>query len=815
MIETQLNLEQEMFSLCSEKYLFNFNNEKEKNFSSTKSGTILIKNLINDYAGEIQKSFDETLSGKAGRHAIAVECLKEIGDTRKIAYLTIRAVFNILYQQPKVHKVVNAIAETLDDEITMTKFKTKNRPYYEKVLTDLNKRNANIHWKKTVMVYKFQEKEKLFLSHWNRSQKQHVGLFLLEHLIPFNIVEIRYLYECGKTIRYVIPSKELLDMVENLNNKIKFLSITFEPMVCKPKEWTGIYDGGYLTPFKRCKFIKHNDTKYLERAESFGLATCYQAVNLLQATAWKINKQILSIAEEMWESNISSGGIPSREDLEIPAFPYPDKSKSDLTKKQKEEIKIWKQNATQLYRKNIQLRSLRLSTVQTINTAKKFSEYDKIYFPYQIDFRGRVYPIPILLNPQSFDLAKGLLTFAEGKPLDENGLKWMKIHIANCWGLSKLSYAERLEWVDHHTPEIISYSKNPMQNTDWMSADKPFQFLASCMELSGYLNSPDNFISTLPVYVDGACNGLQHYSALLSDEKAGKSVNLIDSDKPNDIYQVVADNLIEKLHKAEDKNLSQKWLTLGINRKLTKRPVMTLAYGATKFSCRDYIKDYLLDNYDINYLHEYFGKCGSSPSNTVQVVSGKLADILWEAIRECLPSAVETMDYLRNVTRIEAKKQKPIEWVTPLGLLVNQTYLATKQYRINTEVAGSLKVYKYRGEIKKYDTIKQVNGICPNFIHSLDASCLMLWLLRSSEAEIKNFTAVHDSYGVLAQDMELSQQILRNAFVEIYSSYNILEKFVDDITTDLTEEEKEKLPNPPQTYNLDINNVLTSKYFFS
>lgn len=815
MIETQLKLEQEMLTLCCERYINRFNENREKSFSTSQAATLIIKKVVLDFAEEIKKNFDETLSGQAGRYSTAVKCLLEINNPEKIAFIALKSVLNILYQKPTIHKVVNAIGDALDNEICLIKFKEKNKSYYNQVLDDLNKRNASLHWKNTVLNHKFIEKENFYSSHWTHVQKQYVGFFLFELLLPFGIVETKYIYEYGKTIKYVVPTEHFLKIIENLNDNLKILSPSFEPMVCTPAEWTGIYEGGYLIPHRKCRFIKHNDNAYLMRADKFGLENCYSAVTYIQNTDWCINKNVLSVVRELWKNNKSIGGLPNQEDVLIPSFPYPDKAKTDLTQEQKSVIKLWKQQATQQYRKNIQLRSLRMSTVQIIKIANKFEEYEKMYFPHQLDFRGRIYPIPILLQPQGCDLSKGLLTFSGGKPLDANGLKWLKIHIANCWGLSKENYESRLKWVDENTDLILNTASFPLTFLEWSKADKPFQFLAGCFELSGYLNDPDNYISTLPVSTDGACNALQHYSALLKDEKAGKSVNLIDSDKPNDIYQVVADDLIEKLHLQEDKQLSQQWLELGINRKLTKRPVMTLTYGATKYSCRDYIKDFLLDNFDINFLHNHFGKIGISPSNTIQKVSSWLADILWNCIKECLPSAVNAMEYLRKVARICAKKQKPIEWVTPMGMLVNQSYFATKQQRINTEIMGSLKVYKYRTEVNKYDTIRQVNGICPNFVHSLDASCLMLWVQRCIENGIYRFSPVHDSYGVLASDAELSQEILRNCFVEIYKTYDILEKFIDDITTDLAESEKEELPPPPPSFNLDLDEVIGSRYFFS
>jgi len=43
-----------------------------------------------------------------------------------------------------------------------------------------------------------------------------------------------------------------------------------------------------------------------------------------------------------------------------------------------------------------------------------FKNVDQIYFPHNMDFRGRVYPIPPHLNHMGADVNRGLLEFAEG-----------------------------------------------------------------------------------------------------------------------------------------------------------------------------------------------------------------------------------------------------------------------------------------------------------------------------------------------------------------------------------------------------------------
>ena len=51
----------------------------------------------------------------------------------------------------------------------------------------------------------------------------------------------------------------------------------------------------------------------------------------------------------------------------------------------------------------------------------------------------------------------------------------------------------------------------------------------------------------MPIALDGTCNGLQHYAAMLRDEVGGKAVNLVPSDKPSDVYGDVAKIVRDKL----------------------------------------------------------------------------------------------------------------------------------------------------------------------------------------------------------------------------------------------------------------------------
>ena len=60
-----------------------------------------------------------------------------------------------------------------------------------------------------------------------------------------------------------------------------------------------------------------------------------------------------------------------------------------------------------------------------------------MYFPHNIDFRGRVYPIAPHFHHMGGDLSRSLLKFAKGRPLGPKGLDWLKIHCINLTELKK------------------------------------------------------------------------------------------------------------------------------------------------------------------------------------------------------------------------------------------------------------------------------------------------------------------------------------------------------------------------------------------
>lgn len=457
-------------------------------------------------------------------------------------------------------------------------------------------------------------------------------------------------------------------------------------------------------------------------------------------------------------------------------------------------------------------KSKKFSVIYKIITADKFKDEEEIYFPCQLDWRGRIYPIPQFINFQSDDLGRALLLFAKGKKLSETGLKWLKIYTANCYGLDKKSFEERIAWVNNNLNLIKNIAEDPLiYKYDWVDADKPFLFLSCCMELKNVLENKD-YESCLPVQVDGSNNGLQHLSALLLDSVGAKATNLIDSFAPADIYQEVADKLkialqndIDYISSDEEayknKSYANQLLPL-ITRKVVKRAVMTTPYGVTNKGIEEQFVE------DLPKINEKFASLMKN-ENIVRYLRKKTI----EAISETVASANVFKKWVQDCIKVFNKNKRPFIYTAPSGFVVYHKYNKASTKRVSTSFEKTRYRIYLTTETPDIDTTKQINGISPNIIHSLDASHMVRTIRGCIEEGITNFCMIHDSFGTHAEDMEKMNQILRKEFVDMYEEKDFCEYLYNEMKKQLPE--GCELPLPPQKGNLSLTEVLKSKYFFA
>ena len=476
---------------------------------------------------------------------------------------------------------------------------------------------------------------------------------------------------------------------------------------------------------------------------------------------------------------------------------------------EKQLFRDWASQRNRLYNFNAKSMSRRLQVERTIQLAEDYAKYPEFYFVWQLDFRSRKYPVESFMSPQVADWGKALIEFNNGFPInDYDDAAWLAIHGANLYGNDKVSFNERIEWAWNQEDDIVASAENPLDHTWWTTADKPWQFLSWCFEWYGLLREGWGFYTHLPCSADGSCNGLQHLSAILLDERGGRATNLLPSETPSDIYTDVAIRAKQLVQQDADAGheLARKCLEFGIDRSITKRPVMIVPYSGTQHACREYIQEAIADKV------EKSGGCSPFGDDLFHV-GLYLSKHVWQGINETISSARAVMDYVKEVGSYYAQANKHMEWVTPTNFLVVQPYFNTKKRLIKTHIDGNLVYLSYQQELQDSVNKSRIStGASPNFIHSLDAAALTLTVNKCLDANMGDFSMVHDSYGTHSPNMPIMSQILREEFVKMYKDNDVLGQLRDHACQTLGDN---TLPMPPTQGNLDLSKVLESDYFFA
>ncbi len=653
---------------------------------------------------------------------------------------------------------------------------------------------------------------------------------------------------------------ELADAI--IRNEQALLAMAYKtmPMVVPPASWQGITGGGYIGVLGEfCSLLRIEGADgnvfardYLARLEQLDISNVLSAVNALQATPWCINTEVLNTL--IYCCNVL-GWVPhgkqvvddtvigkwrarhtasvkvanhrlwlDRTDTKPLKDTYPATDEGDAE---------FRRDCVNWYAQERRLTSLVLRVKSILSMACRFNEYEQIFFPWNMDFRGRLYPIPSPFSPQADDLAKGLLLFADAPACTrESDIDWLKIALANLAGQDKKTYEERIAWVNNHHNDLLAVAAAPTDPdniTMWLETDSsPVELLAAIIEygkavkyMAEHNGSIVGWVTGLAYQQDGTCSGTQHYSAILRDEIAGATVNLVPQDKKSDIYGAVASKVLPILQrdamqgtadtikpngniKLGTQHMAQVWLTYGVDRSVAKYPTMTLCYGVTRRGMADQL--YLKVVKPASEAGDTtFAVCaGSKPQLTTY-----LADILWEAIGETVRKAREAMDWLTDVAQRVVKESNVVSWITPNGLLVQQSYMCTNSIRHQLRYAGKRYSYYVTERTGKLDTKKQAAGIAPNFVHSLDASHMQMTVNAAHDAGIKHYLMIHDSYGCPIAQAGLMYDIVRDQFVRQYTEHDVL----DELRTHLQPLVSDELPTPPAKGTLNISCVRASKYF--
>tara|TARA_B110000046_G_scaffold180405_1_gene210980 strand:- start:483 stop:1847 length:1365 start_codon:yes stop_codon:yes gene_type:complete len=448
--------------------------------------------------------------------------------------------------------------------------------------------------------------------------------------------------------------------------------------------------------------------------------------------------------------------------------------------------------------------------------------FDQFYLGWSFDFRGRMYPVSHY-NYHRDDHIKATFMFARGKKLDETAQGWLMIQLANVGDfdkVSKQSLENRIQWVMDNEEMILACANDYVSTYDtWTKADKPMQFLAACWEYQKMLTEGLEYVCHLPISLDGTNSGTQHYSLALRNHHDAQMVNLVPSDECQDVYQIVADAVTERL-KAEDTPEAKAWLDWGISRKTVKRNTMTFGYNSVQRGMGDQIIEDLMHplQKQVNYNEISNHPFGDEKSQAHH--ARYLAAINYDVISNTLESVKDGMVFLQSYADALAREQKSVRWRSPSGFPCVARYTKDKAERarifLYDRQAKILKETRVnvQQDTNVFDTRKSRSSIAANWVHSLDSGHMCQAILTGLEAGIDDFFMIHDSFGTQGADTWAFYHCIRASLVDIYEGTCVLSDFERECRSRLANPDQD-LAKVPTKGSLDVSSVLNSEYCFS
>lgn len=756
------------------------------------------------------------------------------------AFLTLKVVMDrITYGSVPAQRAAFAIGRALMAEVRLKVWSEEHPDIWDAYQKRFDRDGSTTEHRKKVLRHGFNKliRDKVEWHDWPEQDLLHLGMKMLELLCKgtkrFEMQEVRS--SATASAWQVKPTGETAEWLTKAMRQQELLFPVYLPTLMQPRPWTSPTKGGYWTGVVRdFPLVRyHGVTKgMLREAEQVlktaDLSTVYRSVNLLQSTGWAVNRRILDTAQALWDRGNAVGPLPPRGDIRMPDKPQDIETNEQARRE-------WRAKAKDVHVSNAAMTTRRLTTETILGMAQQYAQEPVFYYPHHLDFRGRAYPVVAHFSPQGGDLAKGLLQFAEGLPIEtQEAEEWLAIQVANTWGVDKVSYEERLQWVLSNERDILRWAKAPLADLGWTKADggdSAFQFLAAAMEWAEYKAYGKGYRSRLPIRIDGTCNGLQHLSAMLRDEAGGKATNLTPSDTPSDIYkdvaQIVTRRLVQVAHpSATDRRaeLARQWLKVvggEVPRSLTKRSVMILPYGGTMMACRQYIGEWIQENdtakvmFPKDQLRDTgeFTKDGKpkliSPLNEALSL---MTELVWSSIPQVVVSADTAFRWIKGVAKMAASGGRPLVWVTPAGFPVWHYYAHHPIKKVNVRQEAIVIQMKVSSPSNKMELKDQLSGVAPNFVHSLDGANMMLCLSTLEKEGVVAVTCIHDSFGTHASNMGLLSQCLRASFVAMYEQTDPMEDFREycqSVTPD------EVIPSVPPKGSLELGDILHSSYFFA
>ena len=772
-IDEQIKLEREQIRQGLERLRDNTVKLQDKEYASASVyGCSSIQELLPKAIEQIKNTAARAKRGMAGKDfAVIKQYLADIEPEAAAAIackVTFDKVFSSKLKANQLQNVCDAIGKAVEDECTIRHYET-NCPGLLHVLKE-NYWHRAIGTEQKVVVIKTLMKryEVKHWEPWGRSNRIKLGGWLLDCICQASgWFDVQMTQPGGKRQKFIVPTPEFLEIRDEVMATAELFSPLAWPMLIEPNDWTNERQGGYILN----EVMKGYDMVRRSASCCIQGETPITFLNHIQKVAYTLNPFIVDVAETLQERGIAIGKFIPVVELPLPNKPLDIAENFDSRKD-------YRRKAADVMNINAQQFKRSCRTRMTMNAVKVFKGREKFFIPWSFDYRGRAYPIPAFLTPQDTDFGKSLLLFAEQSLMTYEAEDWLRFQVSTTAGKDKETMEDRLNWTLHNHELITRVATDPIGNlSDWEKIDEPWQFLAACHEYYHTCILCDRNYTNLPVAVDATCSGLQILAGLARDASTAKLVNVLPSEKPQDAYKVIAETAKPNVPES---------IRPHMDRKVTKRTVMTVPYNAKPFSNRGYIREALKEK-GIEIEKEDL-------TATVNAVR-KAMDVI-------VPGPMKVMKWIeKEVGNAIDRGDQEIQWCTPSGFVVTQRLMKPQVETIELQLLGRCQIKVATEEGNKVDKSHHKNATAPNLIHSLDASLLHLSAIRFNAP----LALIHDSILCRSTDMHIVSAIVRETYMHLFAEQDYLTNWAKQIGAE---------SEPPIIDTLNPESVIESTYFF-
>lgn len=301
------------------------------------------------------------------------------------------------------------------------------------------------------------------------------------------------------------------------------------------------------------------------------------------------------------------------------------------------------------------------------------------------------------------------------------GFEYIKIDLANHYGLDRLTWDERLEWVDRHTGHL-----DIMAGT----AKEPVLYRKALRAFHAALNQePTGFIMGL----DATASGLQILACLSGCHATARNVNLINTGEREDAYESTAVTMT-------------KYANSKFEREVVKHPLMTTFYGSTE-----------------------------QPKSVFGDGTPEL-EAFYETLQTEFPGALEAMNDIQSCWQPDAYAHS---WTLPDG---HTAYVPVMSAATKTIEIDELEHLQFTQQIWVNEPSEFGISLCANVVHSIDGY-VVREMRRRARNQMFEVLSIHDSFWASPNHMNKVRKNYIDILAEIAES-NLLQDILRQITGD-------------------------------